>query len=468
VTDYGALAMRRSATTFLCSLLISAGFGASGCNLDNPGDDPPKGTIYLPTGMLLSAAAPDVAPRYLYVVNSNFDLRYNSGSLQAFDLDKLESAVTECETPGPECEIDPQAVLKDEVLVPSLASYIAPSSGFERLYVATRTETNLTFVDVREDDDNVLDCEDHDRRCAKSYASYKDPLADKRDLELPREAVGIVAGKAEDFLPSADPPQSGEFVLVAHRGGEVSLFLDQLDTANLQLQDVLTLMEGSQPLKEPTAIAFDPVTRLAYVTIYARGTVEISGKKLVARVGLASGDSEHPAVLYDADTISLEGVSTGRDTRALISNPARPGEALVVSRIPNSLLWVDITSALDGEGLPTQGIVRRTAAVGRGPSRVIVGKLVDRTLAIVSCFDSRQIYIMDAVTSEVLSIVHNFSGPFELALDASRKRLYVADFRSSVVRVLDLSPLLEGASELMPSARIVATLGHPQLVQELQ
>ncbi|HKU39963.1 MAG TPA: hypothetical protein VJR89_17505, partial [Polyangiales bacterium] len=116
----------------------------------------------------------------------------------------------------------------------------------------------------------------------------------------------------------------------------------------------------------------------------------------------------------------------------------------------------------------TQGVVRQTTTVGRGPSRVITAKLEDRTFAIVSCFDSRQIFILDALTGDVLSIVHNFSGPFELALDEPRRRLYVADFRSSAVRVLDLSALLDGATETVPTARIIATLGHPQLLQELQ
>jgi hypothetical protein len=419
--------------------------------------------------LVLSAASPDVAPRHLFVVNSNFDLRYNSGSLQAFDLDELDRAVGECDPVGPECEIESEDVLADEVLVPSLATYVAPSSGFERMYVATRTETNLTFVDVREDQDNVLSCKDQDRHCDDEYMRFSDPLASERHLELPREGVGIVAAKAQDLLPDSDPPLSGEFVMLAHRGGEVSLFFDDLANADLQLQDVLTLHGANGPLKEPTGIVFDPTTHLAYLSIFARDSVEIADKKVVARVGLASGGSpDYPAFMYDADALSLEGVSVGRDTRALTLNPAMPGEALIVTRIPNSLLWTDIASALDGQGLPNQAIVRSTTTVGAGPSRVIAGKLEDRTIAIVSCFDSRQIFILDAVTSEVLSIVHNFSGPFELALDEPRKRLYVADFRSSVVRVLDLTPLLEGASETQPTARIVATLGHPQLVQELQ
>lgn len=461
--------MRRR-VTFLCALLLSAGSLTSGCNLDNPGDDPPKGLIYLPTGMLLSAASEDSAPSFLYVVNSNFDLRYNAGSLQAFDLAKLDEAVAGCDQQDAiHCEIEPNDVLADEIIVPSLATYLAASEEHTRLYVTTRTETNIVWIDVDESGSDVLRCNDHDRHCSAQHSQYEDPLAADRDLEVPREAVGMISARAGAFVPTADPPLEGELVLVAHRAGQVSLFQDRLDDSPLLLLDVLTLHAGTEVLQEPTGISFDPTTQLAYVSIYARESVHLQDKKLLGRIGIAPTEKEGvPALLYDADALSLEGVSLGRDTRAVEINPAVPGEALVVSRVPNSLLWVNVSDARDGTGLPTQAVVRQTTAVGRGPSRVITGKFGDRTLAIVSCFDSRQIFILDANTGDVLSIVQNFSGPFELALDEPRRRLYVADFRSSAVRVLDLAPLMEGATETMPTARIIATLGHPRLLQELQ
>jgi hypothetical protein len=208
---------------------------------------------------------------------------------------------------------------------------------------------------------------------------------------------------------------------------------------------------------------------MAYLTIYARDLPSLSDKKVLARVGLSSsGREDYPSSLYDAGAVSLEGVSLGRNTRALALNPLNPGEALVVSQAPNSVLWVDLAGTETGASLPTEAIVKHTTSVGRGATRVVTGTLGERAIVVVSCFDSRQIFILDAMTSEVLSVVHNFSGPFELGLDSARRRLYVADFRSSVVRILDLAPLVDGANETTPTARIVATLGHPKLVQELQ
>lgn len=468
--------MRPRATSFFSLRSLGLCIAASGvllsCNLDNLGDPPPRGDIYLPAGLLLSASTADEAPRFMYVVNSNFDLRYNAGSLQAFDLSKVDEAVQKCADQGKlgasTCEIDPTegTILADEVFVPSLATYVAASSDHKRIYVTTRTETYVAVVDVDELSDRPLGCGDTDRVCDKEHTTWKDPIGADRQLELPREAVGIAAGQARDLIPDSDPSLEGQFLLVAHRGGQVSAFLDT--GGELLLQDVLQL-GGRFPIKEPTAIVFDPLTRLAYVTIYARELPTLSDKKILARLGVASSGSEDfPSALYDAGVVSLEGVSLGRDTRGLTMNPLQQGEALVVSRSPNSVLWVDLAATQNESGQPTEAVVKHTASVGRGPSRVITGTLGDRTVAIVSCFDARQIFILDAATSEVLSVVHNFSGPFELGLDSARKRLYVADFRSSVVRILDLAPLVDGANETTPTASIIATLGHPKLVQELQ
>jgi len=189
---------------------------------------------------------------------------------------------------------------------------------------------------------------------------------------------------------------------------------------------------------------------------------------VLLRVGVAVDGDQYPAYLYDSGVLSIEGTFNTADTRAVSMNPVVAGEAIVIGHDPASLLWVDVASALDGTARPTQAFARARLSVGAGPSRVTIGKLGERTVAVVSCFDARQIYIVDADTAEPLSIVHNFSGPFEIALDSARQRLYVADFRSSVVRVLDLRPIVEGASEEQPTSRVVATLGRPKLVQELQ
>ncbi len=70
-------------TSFCCALLLAAG-----CNLDNPGIAPPVGKIAYPVALALSEDN-----EFLYVVNSNFDLRYNAGSVHSYNLDELEEEI---------------------------------------------------------------------------------------------------------------------------------------------------------------------------------------------------------------------------------------------------------------------------------------------------------------------------------------------------------------------------------------
>lgn len=416
----------------------------------------------MPSGLLLSDQAGQAA-RYLYVVNSNFDLRYNAGSLQAYDLDRLDAELSRCDPPGVACEIDPADVMADEVQIPSFATAIGASSNHDRLFVVTRDEPGLRVIDTPGDDDDALECgDDESGRCSDDYTRGDDPDQSPRRLVVPADPVSLVANSGAVLGRDGSGELAGEFVLVAHRGGQVSLFLEEDGTQRLTLSDVIENL----PL-EPTGIAFDVQSKLAYLSTFDR-TNRGYIKRVLSRVGVAvSGDSP-PASLYNAGALSLEGLFSQTDTRAVAINPAVAGEALVVGRSPSALLWANIEAPLAGDSQPTEAFVRDSVNVGAGPSRVTVGTLGDRTVAVVSCFDARQIFILDALSGELLSIVHNFSGPFEIALDSQRQRLYVGDFRASVVRVLDLAQIVVGAGENAPTARIIATLGHPQLVQELQ
>jgi hypothetical protein len=75
--------------------------------------------------------------------------------------------------------------------------------------------------------------------------------------------------------------------------------------------------------------------------------------------------------------------------------------------------------------------------------------------------------LIDALRSTIAAVIHNLNGPFDLAIDSQRQRLYLADFRSSSVLVVDLSALAE-ADDQRTDAPIIGQLGIPKVVQELQ
>jgi len=64
--------------------MVSFGAGAVGCYSTGDGTAPPSKAIYYPVGLQVSAGG-----TVLYAVNSDFDLQFNGGTLQSYDLASL-------------------------------------------------------------------------------------------------------------------------------------------------------------------------------------------------------------------------------------------------------------------------------------------------------------------------------------------------------------------------------------------
>ncbi len=82
------------------SLAITA-LGASGCFSPGEGISPPLDRLYFPVNLTT-----DQSGKHLFVANSNFDLQFNGGTIQSFDLDRLQRLVPRaCKSDG-ECASD--------------------------------------------------------------------------------------------------------------------------------------------------------------------------------------------------------------------------------------------------------------------------------------------------------------------------------------------------------------------------
>jgi DNA-binding beta-propeller fold protein YncE len=501
------------------------------CNLDDPGDAPARATLYFPTAVEVSTGT---SPRFLYVLNSNYDYRWSDGSLQAFDLDYVDTVIAECDEhrvcyedcvvdlqactgvcgdahPCPsncmgdpdceaecdvraecldacgsregcedrcewqgDCSISAEDALVDEALVPTHGTALALAPDGERLYLTSRTVRALTFVDVDEsaDGDAVLDCGEG-RKCDAYYQRGVDNTESQRRTEVPADPVGIITGARQDLVLEGDPAVvDGNYIMMAHRGGAVSLFLEVEDDANPGVRpppDLVHVRTGLLP--DVTHIAYDANTRYTYLTTRQTVVDRLEAKQL-SRVSVVWDEADPRAsFVYEAGVLLLDGVSLGRETRALqFVDPqssaagAAAGHAMVISRLPPALLTVDV----ENEASPGHATVLRTTEVSTGPSRLMLGVVDGVELAFVSTFTARQIFIIDTATGLVRSIVPNLSGPFEIALDAGRRRLYVADFSSSVIRVVSLADVTNRAADGPTTARLEATLGEPRVVQELQ
>lgn len=414
-------------TVVLASLAAPAG-----CYTSSDGLEPPLDAFYFPTGLAVSAGG-----SALYVANSNFDLQYNGGTVQAFDLAALRQrslalrdALLEQGPAG--CGSAGLAPNPDEIVVPgpcasfqagaflrSSASIGAFASGLElvyeqegsgaRLFVPVRGDPSVTYFDV--DDDRAgggatfrLACGQAgaDLRCDAAHRVGQDPGRSLRGLKLPVEPVGIAAS------------EDGRAIVTAHQtAAAVSLVVNRWDEPGAP---TLEYFLGGLP-EGPTEVATVPVPAFVEAARAAGETVEHQAGFLVTyrnapQVDLlrlfddAAASPPRP-FLTRAASAAITTNANGRDSRGMaVDGSARaaceascagelaclraclevPLRFFVANRTPASLLVGEVTtevaeSDLGGEGRPT-GVFDRlriydAVPLAFGASRVELGTVLD-------------------------------------------------------------------------------------------
>lgn len=105
----------------LC-LSLGCALAATGCYPPGDGAAPPLDRIYFPVGV---AVSPDQTQ--LLVVNSDFDLQYNAGSFQVFDLTRLRALARETHDAA-DCGALGERSVADRALTPGRCRAIQPTA----------------------------------------------------------------------------------------------------------------------------------------------------------------------------------------------------------------------------------------------------------------------------------------------------------------------------------------------------
>jgi hypothetical protein len=419
------------AALFVCSCALAV----SGCNMR--GLDPPTATMNYPFALGL-----DEAGDTLIVVNSNFDLRFNQGTVQALDLDVMADMTSGCGGANGPCQIDDfSPMLIDEVALGSHAQGLARSPSRDRFYLPVRSDTNLTFIDWSGDE---LDCGAEDETetgipiCGESHRSgNEEGVASDRELTLDGDPVAIAAGSLTDVGGDA-----GDYVMMAMREGRVALFIDQ-EAGDDAIPELVHIVEDLTP--GLMTMTIQPTTGIAWITNTS------VAQPLIDRVAIeVDPGMVNRSFLFSFGPIAVDGLDDGGDSRDIAFHPERPTEeAFVLSRRPEAV----VTFELDGASGAELGDLYE---VGVGPSRIDVATIAGTTYVFASCFEARRVFVIDADHGALIATLGGFSGPFEMAVDAARESLYLADFTTSVIRVINLAPLRDG---LAPEH--IATIGVP-------
>ncbi|MFO0553148.1 MAG: hypothetical protein U0271_32470 [Polyangiaceae bacterium] len=277
----------------------------SACFADPSDLVPPRRSLYFPTALVVSPGRTT-----LYVVNSDFDLQYNGGTVQSVNLvdvdgqpglrstaELLATAIEQgldpeaaCATigsrpnnsetlhPGP-CEpIQFQPFVRDFATIGAFANAAAIDTREDgkpgaRLFVSVRGDPSITYFDIPDDRDPAaivspcdgafcLDCsgEGDEKRCARKNQIGENVFTSQRGLLLPTEPSGV----------DVQPDLRSDAVVVAHQTtGTASLVVnhwpssgdDSLFESTPSLEFLLDgLADGPSAVLRipPPAVAFQP------------------------------------------------------------------------------------------------------------------------------------------------------------------------------------------------------------------
>jgi hypothetical protein len=478
--------MQRWWCAVVWATVVSLVVAVAGCRGSSDGESPPPGEFNFPIAVALDTQTCATGPCYLLVANNNFDLRYNAGTVQSFDLEKLHAQLQDCRAQGIDCMFSQPCTLlagngKGEVRMGAFAQDIVHSPSRPRVYIPSKSDRDLTVIDVRPD--GSLYCGDdapgftscsadpdvapqaNIGECTGTYRYRDTSVASAKNESLPSQPIAAAVGSMQEDLGA--PAGSGDYVLVADLSGAVSLYVDlPTDTA----ANDPTSTDLLPALVDVTPSMLDTATNLVFNPVLKRAFMPSSVDRSVASIGVALGNAGNElrgAFAYEAQSLSIEGFGPSNDIRdigfAPISAYNDGSDAFVLFRRPEGLGFGSIYSEQTRryQTVPISSLIR----LGRGPSRLEVIQTLSngRTYVLASCYTSQDLYVVDVQLGDVVGVVRGFGGPFELVFDAPRNVLYVADFQSSQVRVVDLDPLARGDQPV-----IIGTIGVARPVEYIQ
>jgi hypothetical protein len=351
-------------------LFIAALLG--GCFDPGEGVAPPNERVYFPVGLALDADS-----RFLFVANSDFDLQFNAGTLQSFDLEELRARVphgcatdddcssgkfcdlvpteenqglpskscvpSEGEYRGKPCGAFGERAAADRLLVPGRCGYIDPvqvqdggpaimvdsveigafareliyrqsPSGVGRLFATVAGDATLHWIDTV---DGTLSCgqANNDGACDDRHRSGDDPeVENTRDLRLLPEPFALDA--------SAD----GRSILVSNQtSGAVSYFVNDWSERGPRLEFAV----GSLPSR-PVGVAHvgTPFSRLApdYSPSFLVTFRNSANLVLVKTYDDAGSDPARPFARA-VNSVPIDINSVGTDSRGIAVDASARAEA---------------------------------------------------------------------------------------------------------------------------------------------
>jgi DNA-binding beta-propeller fold protein YncE len=365
------------------------------------------------------AVTADPSGEVLWVTSGNFDLAYGGGAVLALQLETLEFI------PGAAFEV---------ASFPGPVALFAPGGTTAHAYVTSREQDALYHANVS-----------GPAATPTTSCEGGEPLKNGivRCPAVPE--VELVFESGETAALSVGPDPFGALAVPARVASVPDLLLSgamvggNLATYELDATGGPTLVGNLDLAEGLFAMAINPVNGRIYTASKDSGTVSVL--EVRAPHPDETVDPTNPWVHRVRDiTIPRTGVA---DHARGVAVSADGGRLYVAFRGPPSLAVIDISL---GEAGGAADKVLSKVPVGPDPGDVVVvpaaGGLPE--LVFVSCFAADRLDVVDPALGLVVGHVPTGDGPFGMAFverpDLPLRRLYVANFRSQTIGVVELAP----------------------------
>ncbi|MEJ7601795.1 MAG: hypothetical protein WKG01_28110 [Kofleriaceae bacterium] len=438
--------------------MVSIRFGlllVCGCTASADEVKPPDNQLFFPTG---AAVAPDDS--YLFVVNANSELRYDSGAVSVLALAPIDDVIAAWTGPDrvvPDgCAPDPdhgETLVCDEALfmsnqagvrIGNFATDIGVQSrdpGQLRLIIPTRGDPSIAWVDW---DGAALSCSSGSEGFALCDDRHRlSFVLEDPDRGIFNEPFGVFADSA------------GEFAMVTHLTSGAVTLVDSPRNGEAIITDVRT-----------DFFAPDATSGARGATGVAGRTPNASGDMIyissrsddrVQMVTVGRPVNGAPPFMLQGNHFFLEAVGANNggstDTRGLAFSPS--GERMyLVNRRPPSLQVYD--TSLGPTGFPRNQAIG-ASDVCRQASTLTVSGAGDDERIYVTCFQDGQLYIIDPRgATSVEDIILVGRGPYAVTAATTRKKVFVTNFLEDTIAVVDT------AAASPTRNRVVLRIGEPR------